>query len=154
MFLNDNNTRWFRVDLGPSYGSTLVKRCFWKEENPYSNLRVHTWPWAYIHILDSYVHDHKPMYATRVLETPIRQAFYKILVEAIPHHLESPPSLLFEHYKRSFSNDIQNLLQKKLIKGNGQNQPLKSFLFEVLVLALISLFVCFYSYFLLYWLSM
>jgi len=26
-----------RADLGPNYGNTLIKRCFWEKENPYEN---------------------------------------------------------------------------------------------------------------------
>ena len=36
-FPNDDNTRRSKVDLGPSYGNSLVERCFWKKEKPNRN---------------------------------------------------------------------------------------------------------------------
>ena len=97
----DDNTRRSRANLGPSYGNTLVENFFEKYENPYKILRVHMRPWACVCILNSYVRGHEPTYAVRVPETSTRQVFYKISAEAVPHRLESPPPLLFEHYKRS-----------------------------------------------------
>ena len=96
-FLNDNNTKSSRADLRPSYGNSLVERCFWKKEKPNRNPKD-----AYTSFLTPWICNHKHANATRVLGFLQGKFFFlKITVEAIPHHLELPSPLLFERYKKA-----------------------------------------------------
>ena len=75
------------IDLGPNYGNSLVKDACGRKKNLTEILRVRMRPQACVRILNSYVHTHKPTYATRVPDFSIRQVFYE------NHSRSNPKSL-------------------------------------------------------------
>ena len=101
-FPNEFNTRRSRTDLGPSYRNSLVERCLWKKyklgRNPKSayttlSLRMHPYPDAYVAM---------SMHTQLGFQEFYKGSFLlKIATEAVPHCLELPPPLLFEHYKKA-----------------------------------------------------
>lgn len=107
-----------------------LKDSFERKKILTKTLRVRTQPWACVRIINSYVCNHKPMYAARDQETPIRQVFYKVSAEAIPHLLEFPPSLLFEHYKRPPRPFFQRhkICSKKIDQGEWSKSSSKKLL--------------------------